>query len=54
MNQPNIRYLARFPNVTAIYRMTTRVFAVRYVGGRCVVREIRVHSSPPGASYRRQ
>ena len=34
----SIRYT---PNVIAIVRMTHRVFAVRYVDGRCVVREVR-------------
>lgn len=42
--RPDLRLLAsiRFaPNVTAIVRMTHRVFAVRYVDGQCVVWEVR-------------
>ena len=42
--QPDMRLLTAFrdaPNVTAIVRMTQRVFAVRYVDGKCVVWEVR-------------
>lgn len=42
--RPDLRLLESFrdaPNVTAIVRMTHRVFAVRYVDGECVVWEVR-------------